>query len=233
MIATPYPVEIIKSFARKSVGIQVYPDCTVKIRAPFWVSRKKIDEIILEKQAWINQKIEHFQQKKEASQPKLYIDGEIFYHLGAGHRLRIVDSKKNSVEVKNEEITIKKTAKRKVKNLLENWFQISAKEVFEERLKVNFEIFSRKFQYQFPDLKIKKMKARWGSMSRNGLMTLNSRLIHTPIECIDYVVMHELCHLKHQNHGREFHELQKYFTPNYKEIKKKLDGFNPEVLSMW
>ena len=66
-------------------------------------------------------------------------------------------------------------------------------------------------------------------MSNKGNMKLNSHLIHTPIECIDYVIMHELCHLKYQNHGKRFHQLQAKFNPNYKKTKKTLETFGIEI----
>jgi predicted metal-dependent hydrolase len=230
---TPCPIEIIKSTTRKSIGIQVYPDCTVKVRAPKWLSQKKIDKIIEQKQDWINKKIENFQQnKKYESQPKKYVDGESFYYLGRQYTLRIIESKSNSVERTDNTIFVYKSPKRNAKNILTKWFLDLANEVFEERLNINFEIFSTYYQYSFPSLKIKTMKARWGSMSSNGFITLNSHLIHTPIECIDYVIMHELCHLKYQNHGREFHLLQRNFTPKYKEIKKNLEDFNYKIRLM-
>ena len=100
-----------------------------------------------------------------------------------------------------------------------------AKQTFASRLKINFEIFSKQYQFPFPTLQIKKMKSRWGSMSSRGNMVLNKNLIHTPIECIDYVIIDKLCHLKHK--------LQEKFTPNCKEIKKRLKEFNNEISSLW
>ena len=108
-----------------------------------------------------------------------------------------------------------------------------AKQTFASRLKINFEIFSKQYQFPFPTLQIKKMKSRWGSMSSRGNMVLNKNLIHTPIECIVYVIIHKLCHLKHKNHGKRFHKLQEKFTPNCKEIKKRLKEFNNEISSLW
>jgi len=230
---TPCPIEIIKSTARKSIGIQVYPDCTVKVRVPKWLSKKKIDEVISQKQDWINNKIEYFQQNQIGIlKKKEYVDGESFYYLGRQYTLRIIESKSNSAERTDNTIFVYKSPKRNAKNILTKWFLDLAKEIFEERLNINFEIFSKLHQYSFPVLKIKKMKARWGSMSSNGFITLNSHLIHTPIECIDYVIMHELCHLKYQNHGREFHLLQRNFTPKYKEVKKNLEDFNYKIRLM-
>lgn len=76
------------------------------------------------------------------------------------------------------------------------------------------------------------MKSRWGSMSNRSVMTLNSHLIHTPIECIDYVIMHELCHLRWKSHGKRFYQLQERITPNYKELKRKLESFSGEIRTL-
>jgi len=225
-----YPLQILSSPTRKSIGIQVYPDCSVKVRVPKWLSQQRIDEIIEQKQGWINKKVEYFQQnQKEPPKEKEYISGESFYYLGKQYKLKIIESKSNLIERTRDAIIIHKTPKRNAKNILTKWFSDLAKEIFEERLKVNFEIFSKQHQYSFPTLKLRKMKSRWGSMSNKGNMTLNTHLIHTPIECIDYVIMHELCHLKYKNHGKRFHQLQAKFNPNYKEIKKKLETFNAEI----
>jgi predicted metal-dependent hydrolase len=202
----------------------------VKVRVPKWLSQKKIDEVIQQKQDWINKKVEYFQQnQREIPKEKEYISGESFYYLGKQYKLKVIESESNSIERTRDAIFIYKTPKRNAKNILIKWFSDLAKEVFEERLKVNFEIFSKQYQYSFPILKIRKMKSRWGSMSNKGIMTLNTHLIHTPIECIDYVIMHELCHLKYKNHGKRFHQLQAKFNPSYKGIKKKLEAFNCEI----
>ncbi len=226
--------QIITSSNRRTIAIQVYPDCTVRVRAPKSLSPEKINDIIKKKEGWINKKIQHFQQnQKEIISKKEYVDGEVFYYLGKPCKLKIREvNKENSIDYNENKIIIKKTPKRKVKNILTKWFLELAKQTFESRLKINFEIFSKQYQFPFPTLQIKKMKSRWGSMSNRGNMVLNKNLIHTPIECIDYVIMHELCHLKHKNHGKRFHNLQAKFIPNYKEIRKRLKDFNNEISSL-
>jgi len=226
--------QIITSSSRKTVSIQVYQDCTVKIRVPVGLSQQKINDIITKKEGWINKKIQHFQQnQKEVTSKKEYIDGEVFYYLGKSCKIKINEvKKKNSIEFNESIIIINKTPKRNIKNILAKWFLELAKQTFASRLEINFEIFSKQYHFPFPTLQIKKMKSRWGSMSSRGNMVLNKNLIHTPIECIDYVIMHELCHLKHKNHGKRFHKLQAKFTPNCKEIKKRLKEFNSEISSL-
>jgi predicted metal-dependent hydrolase len=102
--------------------------------------------------------------------------------------------------------------------------------IFEERLEACYQAFKLHHNALKPTLLIRKMKSRWGSLSHNSKnkackMTLNSILIHTPLECIDYVIFHELCHIKHQNHGKGFYDLQQKLVPNYKEVRAKLREF--------
>ncbi len=221
--------QVIFSQKRRSIGIIVRACGIVIVRAPIGVSIERIDEIVKSKQGWITKKLEHFQQNLRELSKKEYTDGEDFLYLGMNYKLTVVDSNENFIERTSNAIFFHKTPKLNTKNALQKWFFELAFEVFSERLQMNFKIFSNKFQYQFPVLKLRKMKARWGSMASNGVITLNTQLIHTPIECIDYVIMHELCHLKYKNHGKRFHQLQGFFTPNYKEIKKKLESFSGEI----
>lgn len=225
-----YTLQIIQSPTRKSIGIQVYPDCSVKIRVPKRLSQSKIDEIIKLKESWIVKKIEFFTQNQTTNtKPKEYLSGECFCFLDKQYTLKILESKTNFIELTQDFILIHKKAITDTKNILTKWFLNQAKEVFTQRLQSNFQIFSKLHKYSFPTLKLRKMKSRWGSMSNFGVMTLNSHLIHVSLECIDYVIMHELCHLKWNNHGKKFYQLQEKIIPNYKDIKKKLESFSGEI----
>ena len=115
--------QIITSSSRKTISIQVYQDCTVKIRVPVGLSQKKINDIITKKEGWINKKIQHFQQnQKETISKKEYIDGEVFYYLGKPCKIKINEvNKKNSIEFNESIIIINKTPRRKTKNILTKW----------------------------------------------------------------------------------------------------------------
>lgn len=226
------PIQVIYS-KRKSVSIQVHPNCTIKVRVPSTLCQNKINKIIELKQNWITKKIAFFKQNQTQNfKTKEYKEGENFYYLGKKYTLKILPAKKNLVELKESLILIYKNSKSNIKNILSKWFLKMGLEIFDNRLKVNFEIFCKHYQFPLPTLKLRRMKARWGSMSYNGIMTLNSHLIHTSLECIDYVIMHELCHLKWKNHGKKFYALQQKFVPNYKEVKKNLKCFYQEVASL-
>ena len=225
-----FPLQIQTSTKRKTIGICVYPSAAVKVYVPTGTPQDKIDEVIKSKEKWIIEKIEQFKASKTAEiKKKEYVSGESFYYLGKQYKLKVIDSKKVKIELTRDTILLHKASRSNIKNIIGNWFLDQAKKVFEERLKFNFEVFAKQYKYDFPTLKLRKMKSRWGSMSNKGNMTLNSHLIHTPIECIDYVIMHELCHLKYKNHGTRFYQLQSKLTPRYKELKNKLEDFATEI----
>lgn len=230
----PYPLQIQKSNKRKTISICVYPDASVKIYVPSGTTQSRINEVIKLKERWIINKVEKFKNSKAFSiQKKEYISGENFYYLGKQYKLSIVDGRMTKLEIDEDTILLYRTSKSaNIKNILTRWFLYQAQEVFEKRLRVNFEIFSKHYKYPLPTLKLRKMKARWGSMSNQGKMTLNAYLIHTPLECIDYVIMHELCHLKHKNHSDRFYNLQSEFMPQYKDLRMVLKDFTKEIRSM-
>ncbi len=106
--------------------------------------------------------------------------------------------------------------------LLDQWYTEKAEKQFHHA----FERCWPKFEKQGtprPDIQIRKMKSRWGSLSAKGRLTLNTDLVRAPKECIDYVVTHELCHLKHHNHSPAFYELLEKSMPDWKKRKHKLE----------
>lgn len=225
-----FPLQIIQSPNRKSIGITVYPNCSVIIRTPKNTPQSKVDEILLSKQIWITQKIEHFQKNPpQKITPKQYIEGEDFYYLGQQYKLKVIAAKQNKIEIIEDQIVVHKSPRSSTKTIIIKWLFEQAQNMFLEKTKINFEIFSKFHKYHFPTLKLRQMKSRWGSMSNRGDMTLNIRLIHTPPFCIDYVIMHELCHLKHHNHSRKFYQLQLQLNPNWKHEKAILETFSTEI----
>ena len=110
----------------------------------------------------------------------------------------------------------------RVQNLVEKWYREKAEEYFSKSLSKCFGKFE-KMGFDKPGLKIRKMKTRWGSYSTKGRVTLNLELIKKPTECIDYVVMHELCHIRHRNHSKGFYKLLDKVMPEWRDKKEKLE----------
>jgi len=189
----------------------------VKVRTPKRASAALIEKVVREKTPWITEKLAFFipflQKKLENKISFLGHDFDLIFGNEEAKKEVIFAEKSITIFGKNPQLQFDK------------WLLSKALIVFEARFEICFNRFSKQFTYKKPILKIRKMKSRWGSLSSSGHMTLNLNLISAPIDCIDYVIMHELCHLKHQNHGKKFHILEESFVPNLKEIDKKLKHF--------
>jgi predicted metal-dependent hydrolase len=109
--------------------------------------------------------------------------------------------------------------------LVKEWFMDQAHIVLQERLSVCERRFARE-DLLVPNIIIRTMQSSWGSCTRRSTISLNIKLIQVPTEYIDYVLIHELCHLKHFNHAAEFYELLSRVMPNWQEKKDKLDPFD-------
>lgn len=218
-----FTFEVVKS-ARKTISISINRDAKVVIRTPKRITDAKIHEIITLKKQWILKKIAQISEANAKPSQTNYQETGILYFLGREYEIKFSQGSKNSVSFDGNFVCVESKHYDGFA-ILEKWLKKQVVQVFSQRLVYNFEIFSQKFNYNFPIVKIRKMKSRWGSMvsgKKVGVMTLNFNLIHKPIECIDYVIMHELCHLKHANHGADFYILQQSFVPNWRELKALL-----------
>ncbi|MCE9500098.1 MAG: M48 family metallopeptidase [Leptospira sp.] len=209
---------------RRTLAIFVYPDKTVLVKAPLFVRSTDIQNRIIKKAKWIIKKQEHFGNYRPQVLPKEYLQGETHRFLGEDYLLKIVTAKDTKVELQNEYIlvSLSKTENRTlIKKALNHWFMDQAKTVFGERIEHCLELM-KSFGLPVARFKIKKMRSRWGSCSINHNISLNLKLIHAPIECIDYLIVHELCHLKEHNHSKNFYKLLSAVFPDLKERQHKL-----------
>ena len=112
----------------------------------------------------------------------------------------------------------------KVKELLTEWYRRQARRIFQERLDACFAKV-RFLELDYPELTLRQMETRWGSCTPEGTIILNLRLIQVPKLYIDYVIIHELCHLKEHHHGRRFYELLNRVMPDWQSKREKLNTF--------
>ena len=212
---------------RKSISIQVLPDLTLRVKAPKLLSEKKVKEWIVQKESWIEKKRDYYLSFPERGIEKKYINGENHYFKGKKYLLKIEMGKKNWVGLEEGIIRVvtRKQEESFIEKLLDRWYREQAWDVFQDTLELQFSRFEE-FNLPSPELKIRKMKSMWGSCSRKGIITLNLKLIQVPPRCLEYVVIHELCHLIEHNHGKNFYKLQERFFPQWKEMKKTLVKFH-------
>ena len=220
-----FKVQIKISDTRKSVYLSVEEDL-VEVLVPQSISYDRIKDVIKKKSLWIKTKL-----KENASKPtirkKEYISGESFLYLGKNYRLKVKEGDISSVKLigGNLEVTtqtLQKNREDEVKKLLENWYRNQA----EKRLKEKTKRFSKIIGVHPKSVSIKQFKSRWGSCSAKGELSYNWRIILAPHHIVDYVVVHELCHLLEHNHSQRFWKNVEYFLPDWKERKNCLKNFN-------
>lgn len=214
-----YTVERSK---RTSLGISVNPDATVSVVAPFDASLVLIREKVLKRADWIiKQQIDFVQMEKPVARYN-YTSGESHWYLGKQYRLKFKEGDKAKVERDGRFLLVSGTRdSEKVESLLVAWYRDRAKEKIKDIVEVWWARMSGSDQP--PDFSIRKLEKRWGSCTSRGLLIFNEDLINVPSQCIEYVVVHELCHLFEHNHGPKFMSLLSRYLPDWECRKRRLE----------
>lgn len=217
--------EVIYS-KRKTISIQVYPDSRVVVRAPIGVKQIKIEPFVLKRADWVVKHQRRFQENPVVVRtPRRYTNDEVFRYLGRVYRFRVIEARKEGVQLDEECLTVEvvnlsDTAR--IATLVDRWYRKEAKRIFTERLAACFPQVEW-MGVAYPKLTIRDMKSRWGSCSAKKKISLNLKLIQVNEELIDYVVLHELCHLKELNHSPAFYALMDRVLPDWRERRQRLN----------
>ncbi len=210
---------------RKTLGISVNPNQSVLVKAPNGASLDNIKQKIKKRAPWILKQQSFFLAFEPLTPPRQFISGETHFYLGRRYRLKIMNATKNSVKLKRgflEVLTNQYNHSEQTKKLVTDWYRKHAQIKFNEYAAP----FIRKFKnYGVEPLSIelKTMTRRWGSCTLKRRIILNPELIKAPKGCIEYVIVHELCHLIHPNHSKAFFELQTKEMPDWKKWKDRLE----------
>ncbi len=213
--------------AVKNVNLRIRKDGKVFVSANEGVPASEIDAFVYSKADFIKKALQKFGElERYTPQPRQYVSGETFYLQGRGLRLKVVQAAKESVISDGVYIYLNiqdpaDTARKQ--RMVQRFLDTQCKEVFSEILEELYPIF-HKYGVEKPILRIRDMQTRWGScLVKKGIITLNKQLLSAPHVCIEYVVMHELCHFIHPNHSRQFYSFLTMLMPDWKERKALLE----------
>ncbi len=209
--------EIIRS-RRKTIALQVSHDARLIVRVPFSTSEKLIRKIIYEKRSWILKKQEEAKEKYKKVYSKEFVNGEGFLFLGNSYKLYVVDNVEFSLIFNNENFFLSRKLLNKAKEIFIKWYKKQAYKKISERIA----IYSKISGINYNKLKITNARKRWGSCSSNGNLNFTWRLIMAPLQVIDYVIVHELVHIKERNHSKNFWNKVRIILPYYETQKKWL-----------
>lgn len=207
---------------RKTLGITVTPDLEVLVKAPADASIEKVKEKLRKKAPWIIRQQNFFLSFHPKTPARKFIGGETHLYLGRQYRLKIVSGKDESVKLKGKFIEITTTDKSRAKQLVSEWYLQNAKTKFHSIAEPLIEKF-KKHKVEPSSIVLRAMPTRWGSCTPKGKIILNPELIKAPKGCIEYVIIHELCHRIHHDHTKKFLDLQTKEMPNWEKWKMKLE----------
>lgn len=213
---------------RRTVGLKITPD-GLMIHAPKHISQAQLDTIILEKSSWILKKLTVLKEHKPLT--FAWENGETLMLLGQTMQLTIVENKRTSITLSENKLQLATphvADEQWITRKVLTWYQQTAKADFARRL----EIFSAKLGVKTPTLFLSNAKSRWGSCNSRREVRLNWRLIQAPPQMINYVVCHELAHIKEMNHSAKFWQVVESIFPEYKQAEKDLKLLSPQLHRM-
>lgn len=210
--------------AIKHIHLSVYPpEGHVHVSAPEGMNEQQIRMFILSKYVWLMNKIEEAR-SHQYQKPREYVSGEAHYYKGQLYRLRVETrcSGKQEVVIEGDYIAVYCRKRENVEDLLKEWYRLNLKEILPPMI----EKWSKRAQIDIPSFEVKIMPKRWGSCNKGKKhIVFNLELAKKPIECIDYIVIHEMIHLLERNHTDRFYRLLNTYQPGWEKIKDMLNEY--------
>ena len=217
---------VITRRERKTLEIAVEPDASVSVAAPLDASVDAIEIRLRRRAAWIMRQQRYFSQFLPRTPERRFISGETHLYLGRQYRLKVVPHVQAGVKLTRGFIVVqthRPNSTEVTRELVDAWYRERAHVKFAERTEHNLGRFPDPETFRPRGLIVRQIKQRWGSMSPAGRLLLNRRLIEAPVDAIDYVITHELCHIAEPNHGAAFYELLDRVLPDWQHRKQRLE----------
>lgn len=220
---------VIKRQRRKSIALHVLADGSVELRAPKWVAERELVRFVEQRIDWVVEK--RNKRLQYIAQMPAFSTGQHHYFLGRRYPLKVLQgaSRQNALTDGHLCLYVSDTSSTKlVESALQLFYRQQASVLFEQRMDHCYQQFPMQalsFKAR-PTVKLRKMRRRWGSCSSQAVITLNTQLMKMPIECIDYVITHELCHLWVFDHSKVFYHLLSQAMPGWRRWEQLIDTIN-------
>ncbi len=216
-------VDIVRS-SRRTVALYVKPGGTLLIRAPWYVPVNLLMQFVRQKTSWIERQLRRLKDVRPPGGSSLTEDGSVIPFMGSQVTVRVTTGGRNSAVLRENELCLTlagDVSGERIIALTEAWYLREAKKYFTTRTAVLAAMHSSLLPAP-GTVNVRKMKRRWGTCHSSGAIWFNRELIKKEQELIDYVIIHELCHLVHPNHGKEYYALLGRIIPDFREIRLKL-----------
>lgn len=211
---------------RKTLSIRIEPTGKILVIAPSGLGEEAIKGVVESKSKWITKKLEELKEIDYSPYDRKFIDGEFFMYLGERLSLKIIIDKginKPIIEVAHGQLNITTFEKEPelLEKVMKKWYKEQCLNMIMERV----DYYKRILGKEPRKVRVKEQKRRWGTCTSRGDILLNWRCIMASIDIIDYIVVHEMCHLVHMNHSKDFWRLVESILPDYKERRAWLKKY--------
>ena len=212
----------------KNIILKINKENEIIISLPKRAALRDAKDFIIKKYDWIQKNRIKHDSIREIIESKNYVDGELLYLFGIPYKIKRLPSNQNRIVLNDNCIEIQTKEKyfedtKYVSKQYEKWLKELASNIL-KKYTFEYQKVMSSDKIPVPEVEVRKMKSRWGCCySRKGLVKYNTSLIKTPKECIEYVVVHELSHFKHQNHSKSFYGFVEKYIPDWKERRKVLN----------
>lgn len=209
---------------RRSIGLQIAQDATLIVRAPLFAAMRDVQRVVDDKRQWIISKQEMVRSRLAGRKQKKFIQGEEFLYLGKTYKLEFVRGQ-HKPAVLLQTIQVSDSDTEQISRQILAWYKTEALRIIFERV----ELYALSSGVKYKSVKISCAKRRWGSCGPSGSLNFNWRLIMAPMFVLDYVVVHELAHLKIRNHSKHFWNSVTEMMPDYKNAEQWLKNNHWEL----
>lgn len=223
-----FVAKVVRTNRVKTASVKV-EEGKVSVVVPFKLSDEKIDKVVTDKTKWIREKIS-LHSKCAPTKLKEYVSGESFAYLGRNYRLKLVVGAKSPVTLKKGRLVVmlpeQSMTPETISNALTEWYLDHAELKLQEKAERYAEIVGVKPK----SIGVREFKSRWGSCHTNSNIQFNWKIVMAPNRIVDYVVVHELCHMKHHDHSPKFWKCVERVIPEYLECKEWLKENGVELV---
>ena len=213
--------EIIRSH-RKTFALEIKPDGRLIVRAPKYATQKQIQSIVDSKEDWARQNKARLAKKYPAQKPFTFKPGELFWYLGDQYPLQLTNRQRPLLDLDGAFI-LSKSAQVRAKEVFIEWYREETRTITQRLI----DQYARQHRFKVGQVRITSARTRWGSCSGKNNLNFTYRLCMAPLSVVEYVVLHELAHLKVRNHSKAFWDAVAVLKPDYKKDKSwlKKNGF--------
>jgi len=222
-----YHLCYLPSQKKAAIKVHVHPNGMVQVDAPESAELPEIKSAVQRRARWILKHLDDIEERNRHVLPREWVSGESMFYLGRRYVLKVIDDprqRKMSCKLIGGQLHVRgrELNAEQIQKAVRQWYRERAQDVFQRRLKVMAEALP--WTKTIPPWRMMEMQTQWGSCSPEGSLLLNPHLVKAPTRAIDYVLLHEICHLVEHNHSPRFYGLLDRFMPEWRSVKEQLDG---------